>query len=58
MKIQVSLTSEKNEGTLYEDQYTRTFFIITCSLLLRMRNVSDKIMFNKFFFPKIVPFVT
>ena len=28
------------KGTLYEDQYT--FFIISRSFLLRMRNVSDK----------------
>jgi len=27
-------------GTSYEDQYT--FFIISCSVLLRMRNISDK----------------
>ena len=27
-------------GTLHEDQYT--FMIIPCSVLLRMRNVSDK----------------
>jgi hypothetical protein len=27
-------------GTLHEDQYS--FFIISCSFLLRMRNVSDK----------------
>jgi hypothetical protein len=28
-------------GTLYEDQYT--FFIISHSFFLRMRNISDKI---------------
>ena len=44
-------------GTLHEDQYT--FLIISCSFLLRMRNVSEKscrenqnthFMFNNFFF--------
>jgi hypothetical protein len=44
-------------GTLHEDRYT--FFIISRTLLLKMRNVSDKIckknqntyfMFNNFFF--------
>ena len=39
-KIQVSLKSDKNNGYLHEDQYT--FLIISCSFLLRMRNVSDK----------------
>ena len=39
-KIQVSLKSDKNNGTLQKDQYT--FFIISRSLLLRMRNVSYK----------------
>ena len=40
-KIQVSLKSDKNNsGTLHEDQYT--FFIISRSFLIRMRNVSDK----------------
>ena len=46
--------------TLHEDQYT--FFIIYRSILLGMRNISDKIvqkiktqiMFNNFFFSKIV----
>jgi len=61
--IQVSLQSDKNNGTLHADQYT--FLIIACLFLLRMRNVSDKIcgqnrntlfVFNNFF-PKIVPFV-
>jgi len=28
-------------GTLHENQYT--FFIISCSFLLRIKNVSDKI---------------
>jgi len=32
------------KGTLHEDQYT--FFIISCSFLLRMRNVSDKFVEN------------
>jgi len=44
-------------GTLHEDQYT--FFFVTCSVLPRMRNVSDKsggeyenthCMFSIFFF--------
>ena len=44
-------------GTLHEDQYT--FVIISCSVLIRMRNVSDKscrenqnthFMFSVFFF--------
>jgi len=39
-KIQVSLKSDKNNGTLLEDRYT--FFIISRSVLLRMRNVSDE----------------
>jgi len=50
-------------GTLHEDQYT--FLIISRSVLLVMRNISDKIcrenqntyfMF-KTFFSKIVPFI-
>jgi len=45
-------------GTLHEDQYT--FMIIPCSVLLRVRNISDKScrenqstyrMFNNFFPP-------
>jgi len=47
-------------GTLREDQYT--FLIISCSFILRMRNVSDThkenkthILFSVTFFPKIVP---
>ena len=64
-KIQVSLKSDKNNGTLHEDQYTRTFLIISRSVILRVRNVSDKscrenqnahFMFNHFF-PKIMPFM-
>jgi hypothetical protein len=38
-KIQLSLTSDKNKGTLHENQYT--FMII--SRLMLLRNVSDKI---------------
>jgi hypothetical protein len=50
--------------TLREDQYTSS--IISRSILLRIKNVSDKscretrnthFMFNKIFFSKIVPFV-
>jgi len=39
-KTEVSLKSEKKTGTLREDQYT--FLIISRSVLLRIRNVSDK----------------
>jgi hypothetical protein len=62
-KIQASLKSDQNNVTLREDQYT--FFIISHSVLLRMRNVSDKscrenqnthFVFNKCFF-LIVPFM-
>ena len=51
-------------GTLHE--YAFTFMTISRYILLRMRNILDKIcretkntrlMFNKFFFPKIVPFI-
>ena len=38
-KIQVSLKSDKNNGTLLEDRYT---FIISRSILVRMRNISDE----------------
>jgi len=38
-KIQVSLESDKNNGTLREDQYT--FLIITLTVYLRMRYVPD-----------------
>ena len=57
-KIQVSLKSDKNKGTLHEDQYT--FFIISCSFRIRMRNVSDRscrenqnthFVVSNFFFP-------
>ena len=60
-KIQVSLQSKKNNGTLHEDQYT--LLIISRSVLLRMRNVSGesckKIKTHSlcsvtFSFPKIV----
>ena len=40
LKIQVSLKLDKNNGYLCEDQYT--FLFISHSVLLRMRNVSDK----------------
>jgi len=63
-KIQVSLKSNKNNsGTLLEDHYT--FFIVSRSVLLRMKNVSDKrcretrkthFMFNNSF-QKITPFI-
>jgi hypothetical protein len=61
--INISLKSEKNNGTLHEDLCT--FMIISRWTLLRMRNVSHKscrenqnthFMFN-YFFPKIVPFM-
>jgi hypothetical protein len=51
-------------GTLRENKYT--FFIISRSVLLKMRNVSDTIcreslithfMFNNVFFSKIMPFM-
>ena len=63
-KIQVSLISNKNNsGTLLEDHYT--FLIVSRSVLLRMKNVSDKrcretrkthFIFNNSF-PKITPFI-
>jgi len=40
VKIQVSLKSGKNKGYFNEDQYI--FFITLHSVLLRMRNLSDK----------------
>jgi hypothetical protein len=55
-KIQASLKSGKNNGTLHEDQYR--FLIISHSVLFRMRNVSEKncrenrnnsFMFSNFF---------
>jgi hypothetical protein len=39
-KIQISLKSDKNTGTLHEDIFT--FMTISRSILLRMRNVLDK----------------
>jgi len=39
-EIQVSFKSDKKTGTLHADQYT--FFIPSLSILLRMKNVSDK----------------
>ena len=39
-KIQALLKSDKMAGTLLEDRYT--FLIISCSVLLRMRNISAK----------------
>jgi len=39
-KIQVSLISDRNNGSAHEGQYT--FPITSRSVLLRMRNVSDK----------------
>jgi len=39
-KIQVSLKSDKNNFTLHKDQYT--YLIILHSVLLRMRNFSDR----------------
>jgi hypothetical protein len=55
-KIQVSLKSDNNNGTLHEDLCT--FMVICRWILVRMRNVSDKscrenqnthFMFNNFF---------
>jgi hypothetical protein len=43
-KIQVTLKSDKNNGTLHENRYT--FLIIFCSILLRTRNTggADKFL--------------
>ena len=49
-------------GTLHEDRYT--FSIISRSILIKMRNISDKIvekiethfMFNNFFFENIAAY--
>jgi hypothetical protein len=38
-KIQVSLKYTINKGTIHKDQYT--FLILSHSVLLRMRNISD-----------------
>jgi hypothetical protein len=61
-KIQVLLKTDKNNRCFNEDRYT--FVIISRPVILRMKNVSDKIVekithfiFNKSFFPKIVPFM-
>ena len=40
LSIQVSLKEKRIKGTLHEDQYT--FFIISRSFLLRMKNVPNK----------------
>ena len=62
-KIKLLLKSDKNNGTLHEDLCT--FLILSRSVLLRMRNVSDKscrenqnnhFVFSNFF-SKIVPFM-
>jgi hypothetical protein len=61
-EISVSLTSEKNERNFYEDLCT--FMIISGSVIVKMRNVSEKVcrgnqnssfMFKNVF-PKIVPY--
>jgi len=58
-KIQVSFKCDKNDAYFHEDLYT--FVIVYRSVLLRMRDVSDKsctgnrythFMFNNFFFRK------
>ena len=62
-KIQVSLKSDKNNGTLHGDQYT--FLIISHPVPLRMRNISDKIcresrnthFISNNFIPKVLPFM-
>jgi hypothetical protein len=60
----VSLKSDKNNGHFTKDEYA--FFIISRSVLLRMRNVSDKscrenqthtLCSVSFFFSKIVQFM-
>ena len=62
-KVQDSLNQTIITGTLHEDRYT--FFIISRSVLLRMRNVSNKsctenqnthFVFSDFS-PRIVPFM-
>jgi hypothetical protein len=40
--MQVSLRPDKNNGTLREDQHT--FLIISRSVLLRIRNISEKVV--------------
>ena len=64
-KIQVSLKSDKNNGYFTDDQYT--LLITSRSVLLRMRNVSEKrwredyththFMFINVSFSKIVTFM-
>ena len=58
-KILVSVKYYKKTGTLHEDKHT--FMSISCSVLLRMSNISNKIcrenkkthfIFNKFYFNK------
>jgi hypothetical protein len=39
-KVNISLISDSNNGTLHEDLYT--FFIISCSFLLKMRKFQTK----------------
>jgi len=62
-KIQLSLKYDKNNGSVHEDRYT--FLIISRSLILTVRNVSDKncekkikthFVFNNYF-SKILPFM-
>jgi hypothetical protein len=62
-KVQVSLKSGRNNGTLHEDQYI--FLTISGLDFLRIRNVSDKIrrenqntnFVMSFFLSEIVPFM-
>jgi len=44
-KIRVLFKLEKNNGTLHEDQYT--FFTLSRSFLLRMRNASNRKVVQK-----------
>ena len=55
-KMKGLLKSDKNNGTLHEDQHT--FFIVSRSVLLRMRNVSEEICKenqNTFYLQQIFP---
>ena len=63
-KISFHENLKRMTGTLREDLHK--FMIMSRSVLLRMKNVSDKIckenqnshfMFSSFFFPKILPFM-
>jgi len=60
-KIQVSLKSDKNNG--YTGRRPPDIFIISCPVVFRMRNVSDKSCRGTqnthfmFTFSKIVPFM-